>query len=152
MKELHKEYKKMARVLAGMGFNGGTMDVKLPKVKKMMVFKDNKAKIQHLMENCCMNKAGGLFKTGLIVTNCDVVNQCNRRVTGLDKKKMEAAATKKVDQLVNLLDKAKMVYEECVRMGRKVDANGCPDLDRPLCYAVVKFLLPKIDIKGGSYV
>ena len=33
-------------------------------------------------------------------------------------------------------------------MGRNVDANGCPDLDRPSSYAMVKFLLPKIDIKG----
>jgi hypothetical protein len=58
----------------GMGFNGAMMDVKLPKVKKAMAFEDNEAKIQHLMENRCMNKAGGLFKTGLIVANCDVVN------------------------------------------------------------------------------
>ena len=37
---------------------------------------------------------------------------------------------------------------EWVTTGRKVDANGCPDLDRPSSYALVKFLLPKIDIKG----
>ena len=34
-------------------------------------------------------------------------------------------------------------------MGQKVNANGFLDfLDRPLSYAVVKFLLPKIDING----
>ena len=42
----------------------------------------------------------------------------------------------------------KRVYEEWRRTGRKVDANGFLDLDRSSSYAVVKFLLPKIDIKG----
>ena len=153
MKELHKEYKKTARVLTGMGYNGGMMNVKLPKVTKATVFENNKGKIQHLMENHCMNKAGGLFKTGLIMANCDVVNQCNnRRVAEMEKKKMEAAATKTVDKSVDTLNKAKAVYEEWVRRGRKVDANGCLELDRPSSYAVVKFLLPKIDIKGELHL
>ena len=82
-----------------------------------------------------MNNAGGLFKTGLIVTNCHVVIECNRWVAGVDQKKAEAAATKKVDQSVDTLNKAKRAYAEWVRTGRKVDANGCPDLDRPLSYA-----------------
>ena len=47
-----------------------------------------------------------------------------------------------------MLNKAKRVYEEWTRTGRKVDANGFLDLDRSLSYAVVKFLLPKIDING----
>ena len=50
--------------------------------------------------------------------------------------------------MVDMLNKVKRVYEEWVRTGRKVDANRCPELDRPASYAVVKFLLPKIDIKG----
>ncbi len=95
-----------------------------------------------------MNKAGGLFKTGLIMVSCHVVNECNRWVAGVDQKKMEAAATKKVNQLVDALNKAKRVSEEWLMTGRKVDANGCPDLDRPLSYAMVKFPLPKIDIMG----
>ena len=45
-----------------------------------------------------------------------------------------------------MLNKAKRVYEEWTRTGRKVDANGFPDLDRSWSYAVVKLLLPKIDI------
>jgi hypothetical protein len=47
-----------------------------------------------------------------------------------------------------MLSNAKRVYEEWTRTGRKVDANGFPDLDRSSSYAVVKFLLLKIDIKG----
>ena len=37
-----------------MGFIGVMMNVKLLKVKKAMVFEDNKAKIRHLMENPCV--------------------------------------------------------------------------------------------------
>ncbi len=45
MTALHKEYRKTARVFTGMGFNGGFLDVKLPKVKAAVAFEDNEAKI-----------------------------------------------------------------------------------------------------------
>ena len=148
MQALSAEYRKTARALTGMGFNGGVMDVRLPKAKKAAVFEDNEARIQYLLDNRCMNRPGGLFKTGLIVANCNEVNECNRRVAGLAKKAMEAAANKKEDQSVDTYNKAKRAYEDWVQEGRKADASGCPDLDRPSSYAVVKFLLPVIDIKG----
>ena len=47
-----------------------------------------------------------------------------------------------------MLNKGKRVYEEWTRTGRKVDAIGFPDLDRSSSFAVVKFLLPNIDIDG----
>jgi hypothetical protein len=148
MQALSAEYRKTARALTGMGFNGGVMDVRLPKAKKAAVFEDNEARIQYLLDNRCMNRPGGLFKTGLIVANCNEVNECNRRVAGLATKAMEAAANKKEDQSVDTYNKAKRAYEAWVQEGRKADASGCPDLDRPSSYAVVKFLLPVIDIKG----
>ena len=148
MKALSVEYRKTARVLTGMGFNGAVLDVKLPKAKKAVVYEDNEARIQHMIDNRCMNKAGGLFKTGLIVANCLAVNECNRRVAYMDMQKSEAAATKKADQTVETFNMAKKSYVEWVKQGRKADANGCPDLDKASSYAVVKFLLPKIDIKG----
>ena len=148
MKALSVEYRKTARVLTGMGFNGAVLDVKLPKAKKAMVYEDNEARIQHMIDNRCMNKAGGLFKTGLIVANCLAVNECNRRVAGIEKSKLEATATKKADQLVDTFNMAKKCYVEWVKQGRTADANGCPNLDKASSYAVVKFLLPKIDIKG----
>ena len=53
-----------------------------------------------------------------------------------------------MNQLVDALNKTKRVCEEWLMTGRNVDANGCPDLDRPSSYAMVKLPLPKIDIKG----
>ena len=58
MKALHKEYKRTARVLTGMGFNGHMMDLKLPKVKAAAVFEDNKEKINHLVENRGIEEGG----------------------------------------------------------------------------------------------
>ena len=113
----------------------------------MVVYEDNEARIQHMLNNRCMNKAGGLFKTGLIMANCLAVNECNRRVEHVDKKKLEAAASKKEDQSIDTFNIAKKCYAAWVRHGRNADANGCPDLDRKSSYAVVKFLLPRIDIK-----
>jgi hypothetical protein len=83
MTALNMEYRKTARVLTGMGFNGAMLDVKLQKVKAAAAFEDNEAKIQYLVENCLINKAGGLYKTGTIVANCHVVNEGNRRVAEL---------------------------------------------------------------------
>ncbi len=148
MTALHKEYRKTVRVLSGMGFNGGMLDVKLLKVKAAAAFEDKEAKIQYLVENCLIDKAGGLYKTGTIVANCHAVNKGIRRVAELEKKAKEAKLMKKADQLVDLLNKAKRAHAEWVRKGRLVNENRSPNLDRPSSYSVVKFLLPRIDIKG----
>jgi hypothetical protein len=78
MKALHKEYKRTARVLTGMGFNGHMMDLKLPQVTAAAVFEDNKEKINQLVENRLINKVGGPYKTGMIVANCSVVLEGGR--------------------------------------------------------------------------
>ncbi len=84
--------------MTGMGFNGNMMDVKLPKVKKTAVFHDNEEKIQYLVENRLINKAGGLYKTGTIVANCSVVLEGGRRMAELEKQAKEAVALKNADQ------------------------------------------------------
>ncbi len=43
MTALNMEYRKTARVLTGMGFNGAILDVKLQKVKATVAFEDNEA-------------------------------------------------------------------------------------------------------------
>ena len=68
-----------------MGFNGELLDCKLPKVKKKPVFCDEEAQIQHITDNKLLNKAGGLYKTGLIVVNCRVVVEARKRMGELEK-------------------------------------------------------------------
>jgi hypothetical protein len=67
MKALNTEYRKTARVLSGMGFNGGVMDVELPKVKAAAAFENNEEKIDYLVENRLINKAGGLTRRGRLL-------------------------------------------------------------------------------------
>ncbi len=76
------------------------MDVKLPKVKKSAVFEDNKEKIQYLVDNHLINKGGGLYKTGTIVTNCSVVLEGGRHIAELEKQGKVAMASKKADNLL----------------------------------------------------
>ena len=79
---LDKEHKIAAKTLTGMGYNGTMLDCELPKVKKKPVFHDEEARIQHIVDNKLLNKAGGLYKTGLIVANCRVVVEVgNKRMT-----------------------------------------------------------------------
>ncbi len=133
MKALNTEYRKTARELLGMGFNGGVMDVKLPKVKAAVVFEDNEEeKINYLVENRLINKAGGgAYKTGTIFANCSVVLEGGRRVAELEKKAKKAAvATKKANQMVDLSNNAKTAHRVWATKGRPIDVDGNPVLER----------------------
>ena len=59
-----------------------------------------------------------------------------------------AVATKKADQMVDLGNNAKTAHGVWVTKGRPIDADGNPVLDKNASYAVVKFLLPRVDILG----
>jgi hypothetical protein len=93
---LDKEYKIAAKTLTGMGYNGTMLDCELLKVKKKPIFCNEEAWIQHINDNNLMIKAGGLFKTGLIVANCRVVVEAGMRMSELEKK--PKAKTKKTEE------------------------------------------------------
>jgi hypothetical protein len=57
-------------------------------------------------------------------------------------------ALKKADQLIDLSNNAKNAHGDWVTRGRPVDADGNPVLDKKASYAVVKFLLLRVNIKG----
>ena len=42
------------------------------------------AKIQHIIDNRLINKAGGLYKNGLIIANAQVVLDAAKRIAVLD--------------------------------------------------------------------
>jgi hypothetical protein len=69
-------------------------------------------------------------------------------VAELEKKVKAAVATKKADQMVDLGNNAKTAHGVWVTKGRPIDADGNPVLDKNASYAVVKFLLPRVDIMG----
>ncbi len=50
------------------------------------MFCNNEAQFEHIVDNKLPNKAGGLYKTGLIVVNCRVVVEAGKRLAELEKK------------------------------------------------------------------
>ena len=83
------------------------LDCELSKVKKKPVFCNDEAQIQHIVDNKLLNKAGGLYKTGLIVANCRVVVEAGKRLAELEKK-AKAKVERKKDTESN-----KRSYEAC---------------------------------------
>jgi hypothetical protein len=145
---LDKEYKNSAKSLTAMGFNGELLDCKLPKVKKKPVFCDEEAQIQHIIDNKLLNKAGGFYKTGLIVANCRVVVEAGKRMAELDKNAKEEVEQKKQLQSNTRSCEAHKAHVDWVLARSLVDVIGHLGLNKKDSLALVKFLLPKVDILG----
>ncbi len=77
-----------------------------------MVFEDNKEKIQYLVDNYLINKAGEFYKMRTIVANCSVVLEGGRCIAELEKKVKEVVALKKADQSVDVFNNAKKAHAE----------------------------------------
>ena len=95
---LDKEYKIAAKTLTGMGYNGTMLDCELPKVKKKPNFCNEEAWIQHIIDNNLMNKAGGLFKTGLISDCCKLQSCCGGRDENVRARKEGKGKDKKTEE------------------------------------------------------
>jgi hypothetical protein len=67
----------------------------LSKVKAYPVYVNDEAKINHIIHNCLINKAGGLYQTGLIVANHRVVVEVAKWVATFEKRVKAVAVTKK---------------------------------------------------------
>jgi len=59
---LRADYRKSAETLPEMGFNGAMFDIEPPVVSRDVIPEGNEAKIQHIIDNRLINKAGGLYK------------------------------------------------------------------------------------------
>ena len=113
-----------------MGFNGAMLDCELSKVKKKAVFRDNEAQIQQIVDNKLLNKAGGLYKTGLIVANCRVVLEAGKRLAELEKKAKAKVERKKDNELNKRSYEACEAHADWVLAGRPVDEMGHPRLKK----------------------
>ena len=149
MSALHESYKKAGYALTDIGLNGAMLDIELPKVKVAPVFVDDEEKIKHIVENRLINKAGGLYKTGLIVANCRVVVEAAKRIAELDKRARLVVELKKGTDAVKLSYEARKAHRDWVSAGKPVDDEGSPRLNKKDSYAIVKFLLPIVDITGA---
>ncbi len=70
---MREEYKEVAAAVNALGYNGYMLDVVPRKVEEAEIPSDEEAQIEHIVKSKLINKPGGLFRTGLIVANCQVV-------------------------------------------------------------------------------
>ena len=127
---LDKKYKIAAKTLTGMGYNGTMLDCELPKVKKKPVFCDEEVRIKHIVDNKLMTKAGGLYKTGLIVANCRVVVEAGKRMVELETKARAKAKRKKHTESNKRSCEARKAHADWVLAGSLVDKIGHPRLNK----------------------
>jgi len=79
-----------------MGYNGEVFDLVLPRAQKRDVPEGDKAKIQAIIKNKMINRAGGLLcKLGFHVINGSVMLEANRRI----EVESEKAKKKKVQKI-----------------------------------------------------
>jgi hypothetical protein len=95
-----------------------------------------------------INKPGGGFKTGLIIASCRVVLEGAKYVIEAEAVAKEAQATRETDELNKLECEALKAHRGWVSEGRPVDGYGHPRLSWKDAHAIVKFLLPRINLKG----
>jgi hypothetical protein len=147
MDELRAEYKNAAEILTTMGYNGEMLDVEPVEVEEATIPADKEAQIEHLVASKLINKAGGLFKTGIIVANARVVLEGAKRVNAAEKEAKEAAVVKRGLVSKSREDEGVLAHLAWVKSGRPVTSDGYPKLSRKEALAIAKVLLPLIDIK-----
>ena len=58
-----------------LGYNGAMLDLEIPMVADDSITGDDEARINGLLTNNSVNRAGGLFKAGQFMANGHVVNE-----------------------------------------------------------------------------
>jgi len=79
------------------GFNSGVFDIQPRVVEKVLAPETDEAKVQAIIDNKAINRAGGLFKLGEHVANSAVVMEAARRIAASDKLDRIAKQQKKKD-------------------------------------------------------
>lgn len=134
--------------------NGHLLDAEMPKVVKQAPISDtSEAKIQKMVDEGVVGKAGKWFKVGVCVANGKEVLEAVRRV----KVKVAKEAAAKECKAQETADFVKwMALKEFVKWygdDQKVDKDGYPLLTKKAAVAIVKLLLPRIapDLKLNDF-
>ena len=147
MNKLVEDYSTSATTLTRQGYNGGVLDLKPRVVVENTVLADNEAQVDHIVKNKLITSAGGLYKAGIVIANCDVVIDASKRSAVEAEELKEKAVQKKIEKQESIQAEAKMAFAAWVGHGRKVNDDGYPALNKKDAYAIVRVLLPRIDVK-----
>ena len=148
IESLVEDYGERSNELTGLGFNGDIFDLAPRRVQEIDLPANEEAAINLLIKNKGMNKAGSLYKAGVIMANSRVVLEAARRSALLTEKEKENAAQKREDKERQSLSDAVSAFRNWVNQGGKTLEDGSPVLQRKDAVAIVRVLLPRIDVKG----
>ena len=148
MEKLTRDYSTCAATLSEQGYNAGVLDLKPRVVVEHTVPSDGAAQVEHIIKNNLMTSAGGLYKAGVVIANCDVIINASKRAAIEAEQLKERAAQKKIEKHELLQSEGKMAFATWVGNGRKVNgSDGYPILNKKDAFAIVRVLLPRIDVK-----
>ena len=80
MELLVEEYEEAGAMLTSLGFNGCIFDIKPRVTEKIIALETDEAAVQAIIDNKAINRAGGLFKLGMVVANYGVVMNAAKRI------------------------------------------------------------------------
>ena len=104
MEVIVKEYTANVLELRRLGYNGQVFDATIPVAKTEEQILEEDAQVDKLIDEKCLGSAGGMFKAGIVVANCDVVVKAAAKKKAMEvekqKKKLEEKELKELKQLV----------------------------------------------------
>jgi hypothetical protein len=134
-----------------MGFNASPFDLELLRAEESKRLDGEAVRTQALIDRGSMNRAGTLFKTGIIVINGHELLETHRRIEekkvkdkeDKDKVEAETEATKVRAEI----EAALFFWVQWRRRGKRLDGQGKVQLSKDEALAIVKVLLPRLNPK-----
>lgn len=153
LKALNNDYGGSGKKLDAIGMNGHVLDVKMPRVVKQKIPATSEAKIQKMVNDGSLSKAGSWFKCGVSVANSLEVMEAIRRVKEKQENEKVAKQVKEKEAAEYIKWMALKEFVKWYGADQKTDANGHPILTKKAAVAIVKLLLPMIapDLKLKDY-
>lgn len=147
IEKLVEDYSNVRADITQEGYNGNVMDLEPPVASDENPLVDEDEQVKHIVKHRLINKAGGLYKAGICIANCRAVIRASQIIEEEEKQKTMEKLRKKKNKDDAVLSDAKMAFGRWVSGGRKAIDNGDPELNRKDAFAIVRVLLPRIDIK-----
>ncbi len=107
---LPANYQQQAGILTMLGYNGAMLDLEIPMVADNLITGDDEAKINPLLANNSVNRAGGLFKAGQIRANGCVVNEVIKQRAAIIEEGKAKTTKKKEDERGWIKNEARKYY------------------------------------------
>ena len=146
MEELVKDYAQSGKKLTEMGYNGEILDLQPRIVVDYICPATEEAQIEHIVKNKLVSSAGGLFKAGVLIANSRVVLEGARICAENQRLSMEEALDKKREREATVKLDGYKAFGTWENNGCRMDGDGYPVMNRKDAFAVVKVLLPRMDI------